>query len=70
MATPPFLIPYLVLTSKGLVKLVGLWVVVSIQSEHVHGVVLPDQPRYAGVYMKCFYPINLVTQLLEDIFAL
>ena len=48
MATPPFLIPNLVLNSIGLVKLVGLWVVVSIQSEHVHGVVTPDQPRHAG----------------------
>ena len=79
MATPPFLIPNLVLNSIGLVKLVGLWVVVSIQSEHVHGVVTPDQPRHAsmcmewshpinldmldGVYMEWSHPINLVTPL-------
>ena len=48
MATPPLLIPNLALNSIGLVQLVGLWVVVSIQSEHVHGVVTPDQPRHAG----------------------
>ena len=59
MATPPFLIPKLVLNSIGLVKLVGLWVVVSIQSEHVHGVVTPDQPRHASMCMEWSHPINL-----------
>ena len=30
----------------------------------------PDQPRHAGVYMEWSFLINLVTQLLEDIFTL
>ena len=60
-------------------QLVGLWVVMSIQTEHVHGVVTPDLPRHAsmcmvwshpiyldmldGVYMVWSHPIYLVTPL-------
>ena len=69
MATPSLLIPNLVLKSIGLVQLEGLWVVVSVHSQHVKwcgptrspctcwsvlGVVQSNHPTYSPFGLATF----------------